>query len=129
MRLTGVILSIFFLSCTNNETDSNMQESVTNADKDTVFIGTEIGDTLKFSRENFNKIKNKHSEFIQEYPENPDQLYHNITDNEEFGSEVGQDVYYALYAYFLKQKNGVDKYSKQRKRIIDMYPSEELHLL
>jgi hypothetical protein len=48
-------------------------------------------------------------------------LYYNGNDRGDFASEVGQDVYYALYAYFLKQKNGIDPYEKQRKKLIEIY--------
>jgi len=62
-----------------------------------------------------------HSKFFEDYPDNPDQAYFNANDQEEFGSEVGQDDYYALYAYFLKQRNGVNEFVKQRQRLIDIY--------
>jgi hypothetical protein len=89
--------------------------------KDTVLIITEIGDTLKFAKAEFNNIVDKHTEFFKEYPVNPDQAYFNDNDKEEFGSEVGQDNYYVLYAYFLKQKNGVKEYAQQRQKLIDIY--------
>ncbi len=89
--------------------------------KDTVLIITEIGDTLKFAKAEFNNIVDKHTEFFKEYPVNPDQAYFNYNDKEEFGSEVGQDNYYVLYAYFLKQKNGVKEYAQQRQKLIDIY--------
>lgn len=89
--------------------------------QDTILITTEIGDTLKYTKTDFNNIVNKHSEFFEEYPINPDQAYFNGNDKEEFGSEWGQDNYYILYAYFLKQKNGAEKYSKERQILIDIY--------
>ena len=89
--------------------------------QDTVLIATEIGDTLKYSKKDFNSIVNKHKEFFEEYPANPDQAYFNDNDKEEFGSEVGQDNYFVLYAYFLKQKNGVKEFAKQRQKLIDIF--------
>lgn len=89
--------------------------------QDTITIATEIGDTLKYAKSDFNAIVDKHSEFFQKYPENPDQEYYNHNDKDEFGSEVGQDDYYQLYAYFLKQKNGIENYAQQRKRLVDIY--------
>ena len=62
-----------------------------------------------------------HSKFFEDYPDNPDQAYFNANDQEEFGSEVGQDDYYVLYAYFLKQRNGVKEFVKQRQKLIDIY--------
>jgi hypothetical protein len=101
---------------TNNSDNSKYYTS-----QDTILIATEIGDTLKYLKAEFNSIVDKHSEFFQTYPENPDQAYYNNNDKEEFGSEVGQDTYYELYAYFLKQKNGIEKYAQQRKKLIDIY--------
>lgn len=89
--------------------------------QDTIIITTEIGDTLQYAKADYNSIVDKHPEFFQSYPENPDQAYFNDKDKEQFGSEVGQDTYYELYAYFLKQKNGVEKYAHQRKKLIDIY--------
>ncbi len=89
--------------------------------KDTVLICTEKGDTLKYTKQEYNTIVDKHPEFFEEYPNQPDQSYFNLNNSEEFSSEVGQDCYYVLYAYFLKQKNGNDKYAQQRKKLIDIY--------
>ena len=88
---------------------------------DTVYISTEIGETLKFDKASFNRIVTNHPEFFTEYPNNPDQLHFNGNDKEEFGSEVGQDIYYVLYAYFLKQRNGEQEYQFQRNKLIDIY--------
>lgn len=133
------LLYIFFLttlSCNNQskkidksviEKNNNivLKHQIDNSkyytEKDTVYINTEIGETLKFAKAEFNQIIDKHPEFFKKYPNNPDQLYFNDNDREEFGSEVGQDTYYTLYAYFLKQRNGIDKYAKQRKKLIEIY--------
>jgi len=88
--------------------------------KDTFLIATGIGDTLKFSKERFNQIVDEHSELYTDFAYNPDYLYHAHGKNVDFGSEQDQDVYYALYAYFLKQENGVDKYTEQRKKLINI---------
>lgn len=94
--------------------------------KDTVLIANEIGETLEFSKQEFNNLIDNHPEFFNAYeeygyPQDPDQAYHCNTSNNEFSSEVGQDNYYILYAYFLKQKNGVKEYAKQREKLIDIY--------
>lgn len=88
---------------------------------DTIIITTEIGDTLKYAKSDFNNIVDTHAEFFEEYPNNPDQAYFNNNDKEEFGSEIGQDIYYILYAYFLKQNNGVEEFAQQRQKLIDIY--------
>lgn len=122
------------LSCNNqpkqvdNTTISNTDTKPLKVDnskyytqQDTILIATEIGDTLKYAKANFNNIVDKHTEFFEEYPDNPDQAYFNDNDKEEFGSEVGQDNYYVLYAYFLKQKNGVKEFAQKRQKLIDIY--------
>lgn len=127
-----LIITILFVSC-NNEPKQIDKKYITEIDtkvikvdnskyftqKDTILITTEIGYSLKYTKANFNKIVDKHPEFFEEYPDNPDQAYFN--DNEEFRSEVGQDDYYALYAYFLKQRNGIKEFAQQRKKLIDIY--------
>jgi hypothetical protein len=128
------IIAIGPLSCNNQpkqidkttiaETDNQIRKvdnSKYYTQKDTILITTELGDTLKYAKADFNNIVDKHTEFFEEYPNNPDQTYFNDNDNKEFGSEVGQDNYYTLYAYFLKQKNGVEKYAEERKILIDIY--------
>jgi hypothetical protein len=109
----GIILS--------DNTKEETENSIYRTNEDTVFIGIETGESFKLTKEDFNEIVDNHPEFFQEFTENPDQLYYNNNDKDGFGSEVGQDSYYALYAYFLKQKNGVEEYSEQRKKIIDIY--------
>jgi len=89
--------------------------------EDTIFIATETGDTLKFVKADFNKIVDEHPDFFQELTESPDKVYYRFVNTVDFGSEQGQDIYYALYAHFLKQKNGVEQYAKQRKKLIEIY--------
>jgi len=89
--------------------------------QDIILITTEFGDTLKYTKAEFNNIADKHTEFFKENPDNPNQAYFNNNNKQEFGSEVGQDNYYVLYAYFLKQKNGVKEFAHQRQKLIDIY--------
>ncbi len=127
-------ITIGLISCNNqhkqvesiaiNNTDkliSKVDNSKYYTQQDSVLISTEIGDTLKYSKSDFNSIVEKHTEFFKNYPENPDQTYFNGNDKEEFASEVGQDNYYVLYAYFLKQRNGVKEFSQQRRKLIEIY--------
>ncbi|MEO6231859.1 MAG: hypothetical protein ABJB11_11540 [Ferruginibacter sp.] len=90
--------------------------------KDTLIITTETEDTLKYSKSEFNEIIDNHPELLNnKYVQNPDLIYYCSGDRDEFGSEIGQDTYYILYAYFLKQKNGINKYAELRKNLIDIY--------
>lgn len=135
--ILGCTSALILLSCTNRKKLKEGKQSVEaavqvqNSNKpdyskyhttqDTISIITEIGDTLQYSKADFNSIVDKHPEFFQDFPENPDLAYYNGNNKEEFGSEIGQDAYYELYAYFLKQRNGVEKYAEERKRLIDIY--------
>jgi hypothetical protein len=89
--------------------------------KDTLLITTETGDTLKYSKKEFNYFVDTHPELYTDNVQDPDPTYYRDANKKNFNSEVGQDEYYILYAYFLKQKNGVDKYTEQRKKLIDIF--------
>lgn len=136
MKITPYLFILATLSCNNQQkqperiTDlhSSEQESANKIEheehyttKDTIFIPTERGDTLIFTKKKYNLIVNNHPEFFDDYIYSPDRSYYSNYDFEHFGSEAGQDTYYSLYAHFLKQKNGIDKYAKQRKKLIDIY--------
>jgi hypothetical protein len=102
-------------------------------DKDTVYIPTESDDTLEFSRERFNNIINYFPELYSDEVTPPDTTYVNgkisvgLVDslgNEEFisfGCEACQDNYYQLYAWFLKNKNGIKLHEARRKKLLAMY--------
>jgi len=126
------ILFLMTLSCNNhsNQTDKTTIEKNTLKDnskyytiQDTVVIATEIGDTLKYAKAKFNDIIEKHPEFFEEYPDDPDKAYFcsNFKDGYDFDCEVGRDEYYTLYAYFLKQRNGDEKFASQRQKLINIY--------
>ncbi len=102
---------------TTQKTDNSKYHTST----DTLKISTEMVGTIKYSKDEFNRIVDNHPEFFTNYWEDPDKKYYCNGDSREFASEVGQDDYYVLYAYFLKQKNGADKYAVMRKKLIDIY--------
>jgi hypothetical protein len=74
-----------------------------------------------FAKNEFNSIVDNHPEFFEDFVASPDYLYFCYVKDVDFGSEQGQDVYYALYAYFLKQKNGKKEFAQQRGRLINIY--------
>jgi hypothetical protein len=84
------------------------------------YIEIDLGDELPtFSIENINKIIDEHPEFFEEFINDPEiEYYKNIGD---FGSELGQDHYYVLYYYFLKQRNPSKEYEIRRKRLIELF--------
>jgi hypothetical protein len=87
--------------------------------QDSLVIPTKLGDTLVYTKEEFNAMVDKHPELYSDYVMNPDLVYNE--NRPGFNSEVGQDYYYVLYAYFLKQKNGVEKYAERRDKLLDIY--------
>lgn len=132
-----IIFTIIFLSiitaCNNykhsenqNDKYSSVNSKINQTNKyhfrtDSLIISTEIGDTIRFSKQEINQIIDNHPEFFEEFTCSPDFTYHKFVNEVDFSSEAGQDVYYVLYAYFLKQKNGEEKYAKQRTKLIDIY--------
>jgi hypothetical protein len=104
-------------------TPSKIDNSKYYTTEDTISIATETVDTFKFGKEEFNQIVDEHLEFFDKYPSNPDQVYYSVGNHGQFSSEVGQDTYYFLYAYFLKQRNGVEKYNECRNKLIEIYTS------
>ena len=107
-----------------NDTTSTTQKTDNSkyyATTDTLIIPTETVGTIKYSKDEFNQIVDDHPELFINYWEDPDKKYYCNGDSKGFGSEVGQDSYYVLYAHFLKQKNGIDKYAVMRKKLIDIY--------
>jgi hypothetical protein len=104
-----------------NELDKETNRSKYYTLKDTIEIVTEYGDTIRYSKKEYNQIIDNHPELISDNPENPDKSYYCNSLADEFGSEVGQDSYYVLYAYFLKQKNGIETCSQNRNKLIQIY--------
>ena len=70
-----------------------------------------------------------HPEFLKDwdYTVDPYEQY-SYSENgiRKFPGESGQDYYYVLYAHFLKKKNGIEKYAKQRKILTDIYSNINL---
>ena len=101
--------------------------------RDTLLIAIETGDTIKYDSPSFNKIVNNFPALYKQDIQGPDityfstEIWKEITDRNgkkehlTFGSEAGQDRYYILYAYFLKQKNGIEKQRQRRNKLIDIY--------
>ena len=88
---------------------------------DSLTITTEFRDTIKFGNEELTLILERHPELLSEIIQNPDQVYHCSGESDEFNSEGGQDYYFMLYAYFLKIKNGDQKFAERRKKLIEIY--------
>ncbi|MCS4303489.1 hypothetical protein [Chryseobacterium sp. BIGb0232] len=119
-----IMLSLGSLICCNPKNPDTSKRSANSkyyTKLDTVRITTETGDNFKYSKKNFNELIDKHPEFFYDFPENPDKFYFCFGNNAGFGSEAGQDYYYTLYTYFLKQRNGIEKYKEQRRTFIRIF--------
>ena len=140
MKLLSYILLLIFLSCNSpskkagpkiDPDGSTHSDRVKQADKsnyyttkDSLLISTETNETLKYSKEEFNKIIDTHQELYNDKVQDPEATFYCSGGNREpFSNEAGQDEYFVLYAYFLKQKNGIEKYAERRKTLIDIYLS------
>ncbi len=88
---------------------------------DVMILVNEISDTLKYTKAAFKEIIANHPELLNEIPKDPDSTYFALTDYSRFGSEAGRDEYYMLYAYFLKKKNGIERYAECRSKLVDIY--------
>jgi hypothetical protein len=137
MKLLSYIPLLIFLSCSSpsKKTDPKIDPDGTShsdpvkqvdksnyyTTKDSLLITTETNETIKYSNDEFNKIIDTHPELYSDNMQDPDLSYYCSKPTERFVSEVGQDEYYMLYAYFLKQKNGIEEYAERRKTLIDIY--------
>ena len=100
--------------------------------KPIIKITTLNHDTLTFTKSEFNQIIDSLPCLYQDYILDPDINYYNRTNSKtflnkegdpymSFTSEAGQDDYYILYAYFLKQKTGEQKYVSRRAKLTNIY--------
>ena len=101
--------------------------------KSIVIVYVSAGDTLRYSREEFNDIVDNFPELYEGHITDPDTTYARSAlwvdrmdslgnvNRLSFGSEQGQDQYYMLYAYFLQHKNGIQKYAARRKKLLEIY--------
>ncbi|HMC99040.1 MAG TPA: hypothetical protein VKH37_02775 [Ferruginibacter sp.] len=103
------------------EIPTKVDNSIYYITKDSLTIIGQPGDTLSYSKDEFNEMIDDHPELVSNNIHNPDQLYHCNGETGEFNSEVGQDNYFMLYAYFLKSKNGDTKYAERRRKLIGIY--------
>jgi hypothetical protein len=99
---------------------------------DTIRIPTEFGN-MEYSREEWNCIIDSFPELYSDKVVHPDTTYvssrqwvewvdslgneKNIT----FGCEACTDAYYELYAWFLKNKNGIQQHAARRKKLLEIY--------
>jgi len=103
---------------------------ITGNERDIVYISTDDGDTLEYSKGELRKILKAFPELTDEVPYSPDEDYargKNVVvyfeDDNRFSldCELCRDNYYRLYAFFLKMHNGNNQYKVQRETLIKLY--------
>ncbi|MEQ1734144.1 MAG: hypothetical protein ABL940_10745, partial [Bacteroidia bacterium] len=146
MKNTFVLLlsiSILFLvsNCTNSKKETIIKKTTEHElplikndsilEKQKVVIYDD-GVRLSYSKNELNKIEILFPVFKNDYFIKPAEAYRlgiwkeYIDEKGEketfsFGSEAGQDDFYLLYAYYIKQQNGIEKYKTERATLIKLY--------
>jgi len=146
MKTLTFIITLLLFGCnsqTNNIASKQVDTSVVKkatidksqfyAKGDSIIISSKHFDTIKYSKEEFNQIVDNFPSLYSSIPVNPDISYAQsgyfkdiIEDNANkmhlsFGSERGQDTYYILYSYFLRQKHNDKNLDKVRENLIAIY--------
>ena len=103
------------------ETTKKKNQSKHYTKLDTIIIETERGEILKYEKAEYNQMIDLHPEFFSAYPSPPKISYRLSYDYENNECEITQDIYFNLYAHFLKKKNDEIELKKERKNIIDIY--------
>jgi hypothetical protein len=142
-----IALFTIFLSCKNDnaktEKESNKKTSIQGLpqiiddpklENEKIVIFTEKdNETLIISKNELNKIEKLFPILKSEFISNPNEAYSAsgewkdyVNQNGEkehysFGSEAGQDKFCLIYAYYLKQKNGEQKFKTERQNLIKLY--------
>ncbi|MBS1520400.1 MAG: hypothetical protein JST50_05350 [Bacteroidetes bacterium] len=97
---------------------------------DMVYISTDDGDTLGYTKGELRKILKAFPELTDEFPRPPDESYASaknirvdLGNNSTFSldCELCRDDYYRVYAYFLKMSDGNEQYKVERERLIKLY--------
>ena len=129
-NLPYLLLFILFSACTHpsikeksiaKTTDTVQKDTIVPGDKDSVLMDD---NDHKATKGELRKILKENPELNDtEFPQSPDIIYYGRSNEStrDYGSEVGRDNYYVLYAYFLKLKNGEKKYHQQRETLIKIY--------
>jgi hypothetical protein len=94
--------------------------------QDKKVIYAEEHDVYSYTSVELKDILNLYPELQEEITRSPDEVYARRSlclagNDRRYSSEAGQDEYYILYAFYLKQKNGEAQYQKQRDRLIAIY--------
>ncbi|RXK62429.1 hypothetical protein ESA94_05320 [Lacibacter luteus] len=142
------LLVVFFLSGCNTNIDEKSAAGKSNivitksskvdtsglyAKSDSVIISSIHFDTIRYTKDEFNLIVDNFPSLHSHIPVHPDIAYaqsgyfKDIVNSDgdamhlTFGSEQGQDRFYILYAYFLKNRNPEKELEAVRENLISIY--------
>lgn len=147
MKIIISILVLFLSGCdcrvkssTSTQVDSNGGKNISTSDRsqfyakdDSIFISSKHFETIRYSKEDFDQIVDHFPSLYLSTPVHPDISYaqsgyfRDIIDKNgsskhlSFGSEQGQDEYYLLYSYFLRQRQNENKFDTIRENLIAIY--------
>lgn len=118
------LLAVLVSSCKQQPQSSHKLSKVNKKasldDKDSVSIYKDDQYSIKYTKKELRTIINQFPELNEQSA--PDFAYAKRACKVlDYSSETGRDDYYALYAYFLKQKNGDVKFQAQRKTLLSIY--------
>jgi len=133
MIINKILIVGLMILCCSYQTISNKtdyKDTLINEpniqNNDSIIVYIDETDTIKYSKEQLDTILNCNKSLNDKVPSSPLEAFTKSYCNSEnkkyiFGSESGQDEFYAIYSYFLKKKNGVEKYKLQRQRLTDIF--------
>jgi len=119
----------------SSEADSNLvkyRHKLDSIGTDSINISADPENPIFYKTADLKDIIKHRPELISEYADDPgieyerrklsvDELDDQKGVDYSFASEVGEDGYYAVYAYFLRFRNGDKPYETQRARLIRLY--------
>ncbi len=120
------------IEVTTNKCLPHLSDNPKLENKKILIYSEEGNDSLIISKNELNKIEILFLVFKAEFPSNPNESYASKTwenyinqDGKEksitFSSEAGRDNFCLIYAYYLKQKNGEEKFKSEREKLIQLY--------
>ena len=112
------LLLILISGCTHP--GKKAQKPSIEKDISTDSVITDTSSNYKINKGELKDIIKHHPELITDIASQPDIAYHQQHDI-NFNSELGQDDYYLLYAYLLKNKNSDIKFRQQRIKLMSIY--------
>lgn len=115
--------------------DNNLIQLTDNPEfeRDRIIISANEGDSLIYSKNDLFKIEKLFPVLKESIARSPTEAYFfsgiwkeyktqtGARETISFGSEVGQDKFYLLYAYYTKKQNGEETYKSQREKLLQLY--------